>query len=313
MDPSATATHDWDLWSTTARLVVTDPATLPQALILVQEELLAIERAASRFRPDSELMTLVRDADGAAELSPLLAELMEAALTAARESDGAVDPTLGSVLVGLGYDRDIDEVRRGDSESSTTPTKASVTVLPRRPGWRSLALSGRRLLMPPGTQLDLGASAKAVAADRCARLVHDRCGTGVLVSLGGDIATSGSAPDGGWQVVVQDLPSDVPQQITLTPGAAVATSSSAKRAWNQGGVRRHHLVDPATRLPAEGPWRSVSVVATTCLRANTASTAAMVKGDAALAWLRTTGLPARLVSEQGGLVTLGGWPREVAA
>jgi thiamine biosynthesis lipoprotein len=312
MGTSGTATHDWELWSTTARLVVTDPATMSQALTLVQEELLAIELAASRFRPDSELMTLVRDADGAAELSPLLAELMEAALTAARESDGAVDPTLGSVLVGLGYDRDIDQVRRGDTRKSTTPTP-SVTVVRRRHGWRSLALADRCLRMPPGTQLDLGASAKAVAADRCARLVHDRFDTGVLVSLGGDIATSGPAPDGGWQVVVQDLPSDVPQQITLAPGAAVATSSSAKRAWTQDGVRRHHLVDPATRLPAEGPWRSISVVATTCLRANTASTAAMVKGDEALAWLRTTGLPARLVSEQGALVTLGGWPREVAA
>jgi FAD:protein FMN transferase len=313
MLPTATATHDWELWSTSARLVVTDPAALAEALALVEEELLAIELAASRFRPDSELMTLPRDAEGSAELSPLLTELMEAALTAARDSDGAVDPTLGSVLVALGYDRDIDEVRRADAASSTAPTTTPVAVLARRPGWRSVTLAGRRLRMPPGTQLDLGASAKAVAADRCARLVHDRCGTGVLVSLGGDIATAGVAPAGGWQVVVQDLPSDVPQQITLAAGAAVATSSSAKRAWTQSGVRRHHLVDPATRLPAVGPWRSISVVAPTCLKANTASTAAMVKGDAALAWLRTTGLPARLVSEQGALVTLGGWPREVAA
>jgi len=38
----------------------------------------------------------------------------------------------------------------------------------------------------------------------------------------------------------------------------------------------------------------------------------MVKSDA-LAWLRSTGLPARLVSHEGALVTLGGWPREAAA
>jgi len=76
---------------------------------------------------------------------------------------------------------------------------------------------------------------------------------------------------------------------------------------------RHHLVDPLTRLPAAGRWRSVTVVAPTCLRTNTATTAAMVKGDDALPWLRSTGLPARLVSHEGALVTLGGWPREVAA
>jgi thiamine biosynthesis lipoprotein len=112
---------------------------------------------------------------------------------------------------------------------------------------------------------------------------------------------------------VQDLPSDIPQQITLHEGAAIATSSSAKRAWTQQGHRRHHLVDPLTRLPTAGPWRSVTVVAPTCLRANTATTAAMVKGEDALAWLRSTGLPARLVSREGSLVTLGGWPREAAA
>ena len=135
----------------------------------------------------------------------------------------------------------------------------------------------------------------------------------MLVSLGGDIATAGPAPRDGWQVVVQDLPDDVPQQITLAPGAAVATSSNARRTWTQDGRPRHHLVDPRTGFPAASPWRSVTVVATTALRANTATTAAMVKGGEALAWLRSTGLPARLVSQQGALVTTGSWPREVAA
>ena len=303
------ASRDWELWSTSCRLVVTDPAALPAAGALVDWLLDEIELACSRFRRDSELMTLSRRPDGSAELSPLLADLMADALEAARETGGAVDPTLGSVLVGLGYDRDLDDVRRRPSSSDRTPV-----VVVRRPAvWRSLTLEGRRLRMPPGVQLDLGATAKAGAADRCARLVAAVLETGVLVSLGGDIATAGPAPDGGWQVVVQDLPDDVPQQITLAPGAAVATSSSTRRTWTQEGQPRHHLVDPATGFPAASPWRSVTVVAPTALRANTATTAAMVKGRDALAWLRGTGLPARLVSQEGALVTLGGWPREAAA
>jgi len=310
MDESTLTTRDWDLWSTSCRLVVTDPDAMPAATALVDWLLGEIEDACSRFRSDSELMTLARDADGTAELSPLLAELMADAIDAARETDGAVDPTLGSVLAGLGYDRDIAEVQRRQPQP---PGRTPVVVVRRAAGWRSLSLEGRRLQVPPGLQLDLGATAKAGAADRCARLVASCLETGVLVSLGGDIATAGPAPEGGWQVVVQDLPNDAPQQITLAAGAGVATSSSAKRAWTQDGVRRHHLVDPATRLPAEGPWRSITVVAPTCLRANTATTAAMVKGDGALAWLRSTGLPARLVSSQGALVTLGGWPKEAAA
>jgi FAD:protein FMN transferase len=303
------ASRDWDLWSCSCRLVVTDPAALPAASAMVDWLLAEIETACSRFRTDSELMTLPRDADGTAELSPLLAELMADALEAARETDGAVDPTLGSVLAGLGYDRDIEEVRR----RAPVPERSRVVVVHRPAGWRTLTLVGTRLMLQPGLQLDLGATAKAGAADRCARLVAACLETGVLVSLGGDIATAGPAPEGGWQVVVQDLPSDVPQQITLSAGAAVATSSNARRTWTHDGRLRHHLVDPRTGFPAASPWRSITVVAPTALRANTATTAAMVKGRDGLAWLRSVGLPARLVSQGGGPVTLGGWPREAAA
>lgn len=298
------ASREWALWSTTCRLVVTDAALLEDAAELVDAELAEIEQACSRFRPDSELMTLVREEDGSAPLSPVLADLVGHALQAAEQTDGAVDPTIGSALVAMGYDRDIEVVRRDDAPP--------FSVVRRTAGWRSLHLDGERLSMPVGTQLDLGATAKAVAADRCARLV-DGLGTGVLVSLGGDIATAGPAPAGGWQVQVQDLPDDVPQQVTLETGAAIATSGTAKRTWTQGGVTRHHLLDPTTGLPSHGPWRSVTVVADDCLRANMASTATLVKGETGLAWLRATGLPARLVGHDGRVLALGGWPEEVAA
>lgn len=300
----APRTRDWELWSSSCRLVVRHGDALDDAVAIVDAELARIEQACSRFRPDSELMRLARTDDGSAQLTPVLAELVGAALEAARASGGAVDPTLGSVLAGLGYDRDITLVRQGH---------ARVRVVRPAPGWRSLHLEGNRLVMPPGTQLDLGATAKALAADRCARLVHRLLGTDVLVALGGDIATAGDGPDEGWQVTVQDLPSDATHRITLAPGAGVATSSTSHRTWRQGSESRHHLVDPATGRPATGPWRTVTAVAPTCLRANVATTAALVRGEDALAWLRSTGLPARLVSHSGAVVTLNGWPREELA
>jgi thiamine biosynthesis lipoprotein len=297
--------RDWDQWSTSCRLVVTAPEALPAASAIVDEVLTDVDRACSRFRPDSELLTLTRDADGWSELSPTLADLLRVALAAALQSDGAVDPTIGATLVDLGYDRDI---------RLLTDDRTSVVTVVRRPtGWRSLRLEGTRLWMPPGTQLDLGATAKAAAADRCAQEVAVRLGTGVLVSLGGDIATAGRGPGGGWQVTVQDLPTDAPQQLTLVDGAAVATSSTARRTWTRDGQALHHLIDPTTARPATGRWRSVTVVAPDCARANTVATAALVKGDGAVAWLRYAALPARLVSHDGDIVTLNDWPREVAA
>lgn len=300
-----TGVREWEQWSTSCRLVVTEPAALPRAESVVDEVLAGVDAACSRFRPDSELLTLAPDADGWVDLSPVLADLLAVALDAARLSDGAVDPTIGGTLVDLGYDRDIDAVQ-------AEPGPA-VRVVRRPAGWRNVTLDGTRLRMPRGTQLDLGATAKARAADLCATAVAAELGTGVLVSLGGDIATAGTGPEGGWQVTVRDLPDDPAQQISLADGAAMATSSTARRSWCRDGVAMHHLVDPATARPASGPWRSVTVVAETCVLANTLSTAALVKGTDAVALLREAGLPARLVSHQSSVATLNRWPREVVA
>jgi thiamine biosynthesis lipoprotein len=70
----------------------------------------------------------------------------------------------------------------------------------------------------------------------------------------------------------------------------------------------HHIVDPATGLPASGPWRTVTVAAPTCLQANVAATAAIVAGERGAAWLECTRLPARLVSASGEVRLLGRWP-----
>ncbi|MCW2758581.1 MAG: putative ApbE-like thiamine biosynthesis lipoprotein, partial [Nocardioidaceae bacterium] len=230
------------------------------------------------------------------------------ALVAAWLSDGAVDPTVGSAMRAIGYDRDIADVRR---QGAANPARIR-TVTP-APGWESLRLDGDRLLVPEGVLLDLGATAKAVTADRAAAAVHARLGTGVLVNLGGDIATAGPGPENGWQVTVQDLPDDAPQRVTLTPGAAIATSSTARRTWHDGDRVVHHLIDPATGLPTRGRWRAATVVAADCARANTAATGALVKGDTAAHWLRQLGLPARLVDVGDHVRTLNDFPTERAA
>lgn len=295
------AVHEWELWSTRARLVVTDPAALEAARALVDELLAEVELAASRFRPDSEISNLSPGPDGTVEVSPLLADLLSEAIAAARATDGAVDPTIGATLSALGYDRDIRLVESGGS---------MVAVVRPVPGWGRLRLEGRRLALPAGLELDLGATAKAVAADRCAALVADRLGCGVLVALGGDIATAGPAPAGGWQVLVQDTDRDPAAHVTLPAGGAVATSSTVRRIWHRGGEVLHHIVDPRTGRPAEPVWRSVTVAAPTCVAANAAATATIVKARSGLDWLTAQGLAARLVDSRGAVHVCGGWPTE---
>jgi thiamine biosynthesis lipoprotein len=281
-------------------VVVTDPARLPEARRLVTAYLSTVDKAASRFREDSEVHA-VRLAQGRpVQVSALLAELVTAALNAARSTDGRVDPTVGSAMVGLGYDRDLlSLVSTGDG---WRPAARPV------PGWRRIRLVDRELTVPAGVLLDLGATGKAYAADACARLVAGECGTGVLVSLGGDLATAGPAPTGGWRILVQDGPDEPSCTVRLPAGAALATSSTLSRRWRTGGRLLHHIVDPRTCQPAPPVWRTVSVAAHTCVEANTLSTAAVVEGARAPDWLRPSGFPARLVDARRRVSTLCGWP-----
>lgn len=288
--PVGEDTAQWPVWSTTARLVLRDPAALADARQVVDGVLTAVAAACSRFQP-SELDGV----RGTTTVSPLLAELVATALTAAELTDGDVDPTLGHPLADLGYDRDIDLVTSDD-----------VPIVVRRPpSWRRIRLRGRELTLPDGMRLDLGATAKAFAADRCARLVAAYCGTGVLVSLGGDIATAG---DGDWTVLVSDGPDQPECVVRIAEGTALATSSTIGRTWRRGGHLLHHILDPRTCLPAWPVWRTVSVAARSCVEANTWSTAAIVRGADAPATLRGVGLSARLVSADGAVRTVGAWP-----
>jgi thiamine biosynthesis lipoprotein len=291
--PTIAAT-EWTVWTTTARVVVTDEDALPEARALAETQLAAIDKACSRFRPDSELRACT---GRTTTVSPLLAELVGTALRAAEETAGDVDPTVGNALVYLGYDRDLSDV-----DGLGPPVRRRV------PGWQRIRLEGRELTVPAGVELDLGATAKAFAADRCARLINRYLRVGVLVSLGRDIATAGEAPAGGWRILVRDQPDDPSCTIAIPAGTAVATSSTASRTWRRAGLRLHHILDPRTGLPAEPVWRSVTVAAPTCVAANTATTAALIRGLAAPAWLRSRRVPARLVRADGEVVTLGGWP-----
>jgi thiamine biosynthesis lipoprotein len=295
------ATHAFRIWSTSASIVVTEASALDAVVEIVRAGLDEVERACSRFRGDSELAALT---PGTRRLSPMLADLVGTALDAAEASGGLVDPTVGAAVEALGYDRSI-ELLPADG--------APVRVVRDVPGWRRVQLHGDQLELPRNVRLDLGATAKARAADLTARRAAETVGVGVLVELGGDIATAGPAPAGGWQVLVQDTPDDGACQVSLAPGWALATSSTVRRVWRRGGVGLHHIVDPRTAAPASPVWRSATVTAPSCVEANTASTAAIVLGRDAATWLSVRGYTARLVDRRHRTVRVGEWPREVAA
>jgi FAD:protein FMN transferase len=308
---SASATARWRALGTTA-LLLAPAEQMSAARRAVEAELEAIDSAASRFRPNSELSRLNRAAGSWTAVSPLLLQALALGIRAAALTGGAVDPTLGGELHGLGYDRDFEQL---DHLPATRPLQRAIA--PGRPSRRSrwaeieLCQDPPSARLPAGAQIDLGATAKALAADRAAAAAHTATGTGVLVSLGGDISTAGDCLAGGWPIhVTDDHRSDASehgQTITICDGG-LATSSLVVRRWEHEGRGHHHILDPETGWPVDPYWRTASVAAGNCADANIASTAALVLRERAPAWLAEHELPARLVTVGGAVELLGGWP-----
>jgi thiamine biosynthesis lipoprotein len=307
------ATASWSALGTGVVLRLSDGAALDRARSAVERELATIDLACSRFRPDSELSRLNASAGRPTHLGPLLLEAIALALRAAALTDGDVDPTVGRALELVGYDRDW---RLLDPPAGEPPPRARVTAR-QRAGWQAIALdrATSSIRIPAGVKLDLGASAKAWAADRAAAAAALAAECGALVSIGGDIGTAGVAPPGGWQIrVTDDHRSDAsaPGQTISIRSGGLATSSTAVRRWSHEGRTMHHIIDPRTGAPVRGSWRTVSVAAASCADANIATTAAIVRGRDAPAWLAELQLPARLLDWNGDVRILAGWPAEAS-
>lgn len=290
-------------------LAVSQPAALARASQLLAKQLDDVDRACSRFRSDSELARLNAGAGRPISVGPLLYETIAASLAAAKATGGLVDPTIGRTLRLSGYDRTFAVVRARDG--SLRPSYA------RTPGWQSIELDRERraVTLARGTELDLGATAKALAADRAARAIADETGSAVLVSLGGDAAFGGDPPAGGWSIRIAEdnaAPLDTDGPVVAISSGGVATSATTVRRWATTEGELHHIVDPRTGRPAPAHWRTVTVAASSCVGANTASTAAVVLGEAAIEWLHALRVPARLVRYDGAVTRTAGWPGDAA-
>jgi len=290
------------------RLVVSNPRSLTAAKAAVDEVICAIDLAASRFREDSELSRLNASPDRDIIVSPLLARAIAAGLRGAELSDGAVDPTVGTAVRVTGYDEDFALVVKDGGPLSVRAARV--------PGWRAIQFNPRtrQVWVPKGVEIDLGATAKALASDLAAEAAAKASsGGGVLVSLGGDIAIAGPPPPGGWSVQVSEdsgaAIDDAEETVAIADGG-LATSSTTVRRWSRGGVELHHIIDPDSGLPVDGPWRTATVAAATCVDANIASTAAIVMGGSAMEWLEKHGLAARLVDRSGQVARTSRWPMQ---
>lgn len=289
-----------------AVLAITDTAELAAARRLLVAGLRSLDLACSRFRADSELVALNAAAGRPVKVSDTLFTALEAALDLAARTSGLVDPTVGRTLRLAGYDISLERLalRGGRVRPVFEPAVRFREV--------ELDRQRRTARVPAGVELDLGASAKALLADRLAEAAAAASGAGVLVSIGGDISVAGPAPEGGWPVRLAEHHAaalETPGQVVALSSGGLASSGTKVRRWPTERGELHHIVDPRHGRPAAAVWTTVHVAAATCLDANAAATAAIVLGARAPEWLSERRLPARLVGAQGDELVVSGWPR----
>jgi thiamine biosynthesis lipoprotein len=253
----------------------------------------------SRFRSGSELEHL-NDAGGRPfAVSPEMVAVVETALRAARASDGLFDPLLGGRLRELGYDRTFTEL------PSDRPHRP-VSVW-RSGGWREIVVDAARgtVQLPAGHRLDLGGIAKGMAVDAALATLVTEGMPFAAVNAGGDLAVFGLPPGQSWWNVAIDGPR--PMVVAVREGA-LATSSVLRRRWRVAGTQRHHLIDPRTGMPAEGPIVQASVAAATCAAAEVAAKLAVLSDlPAAISLLESSRLAALLVGARGEAWRVGTW------
>ncbi|GAA3608916.1 FAD:protein FMN transferase [Kineosporia mesophila] len=296
---SAGTTAAWPAWGTTASVTVDDPAALTVARRIVSRQIAAAEKAAARFRSDAELHKLYRAGGRPVTVSPLLAELVAASLAVAMRTDGDIDPTVGAAL---------NAVAAAGRDRSHLPVCGSRPTGGRpAAGWEQVRLEGRKLQVPAGTTLDLSATAKAAVCDMAAARVRERVDAGVLVRLGGNVASAGPAPEQGWKVLIEDRDGDLTTQVHLPAGAALSTSRIAVLPERHRNSRVTHMIDPRTGEIPLPVWRMVSAIGFTCLEASTYSTASLVRGTRARSWLTQLWVPARLITVADDELLSGNW------
>lgn len=228
------------------------------------------ERRFSRFIGGSELNAVNADAGRAIRVSRAFADMLQLSLWAAHQTDGLVDPTIGTALRAAGYDRDFDDGL--DRPEPPAPAVAGC--------WQRIEVRDQLLRAPARVELDLNGVVKSRAVDEALACLG---GEG-WISAGGDVAARGAVdvelPGGG--------------AVRLESGG-LATSGRGRRTWRRGGTAQHHLIDPGTGRPSQTRWQQVTVSGATCLDADVAAKAAFLLGDEGPDWLDERGLPGRFL------------------
>lgn len=232
-------------------------------------------------------------------VSERTAELLSLSVQYARQTDGAFDPTVRPYI------------RAWQEAVDAPPSREHLASLLPLVGTEHISLDGCTVSLSTGTELDLGGIAKGYTSQACIEALSARGVTCAVVSLGGNVQTLGSKPDGSqWAVGIADPnnPEEALAVVRFGGSIALVTSGDYQRSYEFGGVKYHHILDPRTGCPVDHSLSSVTILAQNGSMADAFSTALFVMGldDAVDFWRTRDDFEAVFVLKDGSVLATQG-------
>ena len=266
-----------------------DAQTAQNAANKAITEVRRIESRYSRYREDG-VISRINNAAGKSNVN-----IDEETASLLRHADFCFYTSRGLFDITSGVLRQIWNFREGIPPSA----QAIAAILP-RVGWDKVEFGGKRIRLPhKGMEIDFGGIGKEYAADRAALVLHGEGISSGLVNLGGDIRILGPHPDGSpWPIhIVHPRQQDTILRTFNLAQGALATSGDYQRYLDLDGKRYCHILNPRTGWSVSH-WQSVSVVASQCMEAGSATTISMLLESDAISYLQDRGASYLLVDQQ---------------
>ena len=232
-------------------------------------------------------------------VSPEIADMLHTAKTMYEQTGGALDLTVYPIVKAWGF---IDS-------QHTVPSPDELEALKSVPCFDEVDIDSHTITMPADTEISFGAVAKGAMAERAKLIVKDYGIKSAFLSLGGNVQTVGTKPDGSkWRIGVQD-PNNLSGYLGIVSigEKAVVTSGSYQRYFEADGKTYHHIIDPKTAAPAESGLVSVTIICDSGTMADCLSTSLFILGEDAAIDYRSTygGFDMILVTEDDRVIVVG--------
>ena len=272
-----------------------NPEVSAQAVqVEIDKRLELVNNLMSTYRPGSELSRF-NQAEKSLQVSDAMRDVVKAALTIYKQTDGAYDVTVGPLvnLWGFGPDKRPDRV----------PPQALIDEKMQIVGSQYLSVEGNTLNKSiPELYLDLASIAKGYGVDFIAEYLQQLGINNYLVDIGGELRVQGSKPGNEqWTLAIErPVAGQNVQRLIQIGDNGIATSGDYRNYFESDGIRYSHTIDPKTGRPITHKLVSVTVINKSCMLADGFATAITVLGpEAGLEFAKKQHLAVFLLVKEG--------------